>query len=215
MPEHDSRIPKLVKGNCIEWSALMKVHLVTADLWEVVGPEEEKLVARGLKGVAAKKKKREQVYSKILMNLSPPQMAFVLGSENPQEAWAALEETHRSASVNSILSLHRHFFRMMKVESESIMTWISRVHTAALELSRTPYPTTELDIIMVISDGLSDEYQPVINALDSLPFEELKLFAVTMWITGLEAQLAHSKEKASEVTVAYYVAQSRRDGHGL
>ncbi|KAL6305910.1 hypothetical protein BKA93DRAFT_696141, partial [Sparassis latifolia] len=78
---------------------------------------------------------------------------------------------------------------MTKVESESIMTWISRVRTAALELSRTPYPTTELDIIMVISNGLPDEYQPVVNALDSLPFEELKLFAVTMRITGLEAQL--------------------------
>ncbi|KAL6305919.1 hypothetical protein BKA93DRAFT_824708 [Sparassis latifolia] len=97
MPEHDSRIPKLVEGNYIKWSALMKAHLVAADLWEVVGPEEEELVARGPKGVAAKKKKREQTYSKILMNLSPPQMAFVLGSENPREAWAALEETHRDA----------------------------------------------------------------------------------------------------------------------
>ncbi|GBE80059.1 hypothetical protein SCP_0212620 [Sparassis crispa] len=94
------------------------------------------------------------------------------------------------------------------------MTWISRVHTAALELSRTPYPTTELDIIMVISNGLPDEYQPVVNALDSLSFEELKLFAVTMRITSLEAQLARSKEKASKVTVAYYAAQSRRDGDG-
>ncbi|KAL6299242.1 hypothetical protein BKA93DRAFT_753580 [Sparassis latifolia] len=50
MPEHDSRIPKLVEGNYIKWSALMKAHLV-------VGPKEEELVARGPKGVAAKKKK--------------------------------------------------------------------------------------------------------------------------------------------------------------
>ncbi|GBE86485.1 hypothetical protein SCP_0903640 [Sparassis crispa] len=83
MSEHDSHILKLIKGN-YQWSALMKAHLVAADLWEVVGPEEEELIARGPKGVAVKKKKREQAYWKILMNLSPSQMAFVLGSENPE-----------------------------------------------------------------------------------------------------------------------------------
>ncbi|KAL6308949.1 hypothetical protein BKA93DRAFT_746676 [Sparassis latifolia] len=52
--ERYRKIVLQVEGNYIEWSVLMKAHLIAVNLWEVVGPEKEELVVRGPKGVAAK-----------------------------------------------------------------------------------------------------------------------------------------------------------------
>lgn len=204
-----ARLPILVEGNYVEWSALVRAHLIGVDLWEVVGPEAEELVPKGPKGVAAQRKKEQQAYARILETLSPPQLAYVLETENPRTAWQLLEEAHRSTSVNSILSLRRRFFRMTKSESESIMTWISRVRTAALELSRTEYPAKDLDVVMVITDGLPDEYAHVVSALDALPIKDLKVREVMTRIAGAEAQLQRAEEKASENSVALVAADRR------
>ena len=201
-----AHLPVLVEGNYVAWSALLRAHLVGAELWEAVGPESE----FSPKGPKTSKKKREQAYSRILETISEPQLAYVLGTDDPREAWMLLEEAHCSTSVNSILSLRRGFFRMTKTETESIMLWISRVRTAALELSRTDHPITELDQVMVITDGLPDEYAHVVSALDALPVAEIRLRDVMTRISGAEAQLQRSREKASEVGAVALLASDRK-----
>ncbi|TFK80235.1 hypothetical protein K466DRAFT_445318, partial [Polyporus arcularius HHB13444] len=100
----------------------------------------------------------------------------------------ALEQVHRSSSVNSALSLRRSFLRMVKKEDESAIGWIGRVRARALELSHTPCPATTVDVILVITEGLPPQYAPVLTQLESLPFDSLTISAVTTRITGFEAQ---------------------------
>lgn len=210
-----NHLPLLKEGNYVEWRARVKAYLVGADLWEVVGPEKDEVVAKGVKGVAAKKKKNELAYSKILETLSSSQMAYVLGTENPREAWGLLEEVHRSSSVNSILALRRRFFRMMKDESESIITWIARVRTAALELKYTDHPVSELDIIMVVTDGLDSEiFGDVVSALDALPAKDIKMSDVTTRLLGKEAMLNRRGEKLDDLEIRANYASDRRGGKG-
>src|SRR5258705_1251477 len=91
-------------------------------------------------------------------SVDPSQLGFIGCLEDPSEAWHTLEMIHRSSSVNSVLSLHHHFFTMKKLPSESILTWIRHVHICALELSLTTAPVTDLGIILIISEGLPPEY---------------------------------------------------------
>lgn len=190
-----ARLPVLVEGNYVAWSALLHAHLVGAKLWETVGPETKFL----LKGPKTSKKKCEQAYSSILETISELQLAYILGTDDPREAWTLLEEAHHLMSVNSILSLRRCFFCMTKTKTKSIMLWISRVRTTALELSRTDHPIMELDQVMVIIDGLPDKYAHIVSTLDALPVAKIRLHNVITCISGAEVQFQRSREKVSEV----------------
>jgi len=99
---------------------MMSAYLKSQDLWEVVGPEVEDLVAKGVKGVAAKEKKKQIALAKITMCVDSSQLPFFQGSEDPRDVWNLLEFIHRSGSINSILSLRRRFFRMSMHDTESL-----------------------------------------------------------------------------------------------
>lgn len=195
---HSGRFPKLIEGNYEQWRILMESTLIAGDLWEVVGPEALTLAPRGPKAVRAQEKKMEQARAKIVLNIDLGQLSFISGLENPRDIWLALEGVHRSASVNSVLSLRRRFLRMTMRNSESIMTWISRVRASAGELSHTPCPVSDIDIILVITDGLPPSFATVVSALDNLPIPELNIPNVVNRIYGRAAQIAREAEKASE-----------------
>ena len=114
----------------------------------------------------------------------------------------ALRDIHRSQLVNSVLSLRHRFFRMRKQEAETTLSFIARVRCAAHELSNTPAPVLELDQILVITDGLGEEYATVVTALDSLPFAELTMQNVITRITGRDSQLQRSEDKTSDEVMA-------------
>lgn len=201
------RITQLIEGNYEVWRVQMSSILVALDLWDVVRPSSEvpteEMIPKGPKGVREQQKKRELARSKIILAIDPSQVPFVLGMENPREMWEALEQVHRSSSVNSALSLRRSFLRMVKNEDESAIGWIGRVRARALELSHTPCPATTIDIILVITEGLSPEYAPVLTQLESLPFDSLTIPAVTTRITGFEAQLRRAQASASDFSSAH------------
>lgn len=208
-------LPLLKEGNYTEWRARVKAYLVLADLWEVVGPVEDEKPAKSGKETNTKRKKRELAYAKILETLSSSQMSYVLDSEDPREAWGALEEIHRSTSVNSILALRCRFFRMTKLDDESIIAWISRVRGAALEMKDSPYPVSEIDIVMVCTDGLDPEkYGDIVAALDTLPATQVRMADVTTRLLGKEAMLNRRGEKMEDAAIFANYAADRRGGKG-
>ncbi|KAF8326495.1 hypothetical protein F5887DRAFT_925240 [Amanita rubescens] len=174
----------LVEGNYEIWCTMMEAVLIAKELWDVVGPPEQELVAKGVKAVQAKEVKKQTAHVKII-----PQLPFVAGMDDPHQVWTELKSIHRSSTVNSILSLHCRFFRMVKSESETTQSWISCVHAAGIQLSHTTSPVTDLDIILVITEGLSNEYCPITTLLDGLPPKELAISTVISRIMGFETQL--------------------------
>lgn len=211
MDEKHARVVPLVEGNYEVWRIQMTAVLIAAELWDVVRPSKEVVdLPRGLKGVQAQQKKRELARSRLTLAIEASQLPFVMGMEDPRVMWEALEQVHRSSSVNSALSLRRSFLRMHKAENETVLGWISRVRSRALELSHTPCPATTIDIVLVMTEGLPPEYAPVTTQLDSLPIDALTVTAVTTRIVGFEAQLNRSHAKASEgiTDLAAHVARA-------
>ena len=89
---------------------------------------------------------------------------------------------------------------MHKRQDKLIILWIARVRKAAFELDPTPAPISELDQILVITDGLPDEYAPVVSKLDDVLFMQLNLRDVITQITGREAQLQRDSDKLAELS---------------
>jgi hypothetical protein len=217
----------LAEDNYEVWRIQTQAILVAADLWDVVRPAIEVLdFPKGAKGARELQRKRDQARSKLVLSVSQSQLPFIMGSEDPRENWEALQEVHRSSSVNSALSLRRSFLRMFKLESETILTWIGRVRARALELSHSPCPAKDIDIILVMTEGLPLDYRSVVTQLDNIPIEQLTISLVTSRIIGFEAQLNRELAKSSEViklddnsSITAYVARGdvicrRCAGHG-
>ena len=137
--------------------------------------------------------------AKLLLAVDASQVPFITGIQDPRLIWKALHDVHRAMSVNSILSLRRRFFHMAKAEDETTLFFISRVRRAALELANTPAPVTELDQILVITDGLPPQYAPVATALDNLSFDQLNMQNLISRVTGLEAQFSRTQEGTEEL----------------
>ena len=152
---------------------------------------------KGPKAVQAFEKKKQLAMSKIVLSLAPSQLSFVAGLENPREIWKEIESLHRSSSINSILSLRRRFLHMSKSPTETVMDWITRVQAAAFELENTPYPVSDLDLILVLTDGLPLEYEPLRTVLDTLPVTDLTPHNVIIRIQSHETLLDSYREKAA------------------
>lgn len=119
--------------------------LFTGPLWQV-----------GAEGSEAGSGYGDKTFAGMCQDHSHPgclQIPFIVGLEDPREIWNTLESAHRSAAVNSVLLHCRCFFRLTKSESESTLAWIGCVRAASVELSNTPAPVTDLNIILVITDG--------------------------------------------------------------
>jgi hypothetical protein len=75
---------KLIEGGYKCWRCLREVTLIAVDLWEAIGPEDLDLVHKGPKGAWEKMKKMQQAQAKIVLELNPSQLPFVMGLEDPQ-----------------------------------------------------------------------------------------------------------------------------------
>jgi len=224
---NDHRGILLAEDNYEVWRIQAQAILVAADLWDVVRPASEVLdLPKGAKGAKELQRKKDQARSRLVLSVSQSQLPFIMGSEDPRENWEALQEVHRSTSVNSALSLRRSFLRMSKLESETILTWIGRVRARALELSHSPCPAKDIDVILVMTEGLPIEYRSVVSQLDNIPIDQLTIGLVTSRIIGFESQLDRELAKSTEVvklednsSMTAYVARGdvicrRCAGHG-
>ncbi len=218
--ERTSRILLLTEGNYEVWRIQMVAVLIAAELWDVVHPADEVTeLPKGPKGVQVQQRKRELARSKITLALDASQLPFMMGMEDPREMWEAIQDMHRSSSLNHALSLCRSFFRMCKNENETVTGWIGRVRARALELSYTPCPATIVDIVLIMTEGLPPEYSSVVTQLDALSVNSLTVSAVTTLIIGAEAQLLRSQAKALSVDLSAHIARTdvvchQCNGHG-
>ena len=199
---------KLDENNYGHWSLIMEAVLTQAKVWMVVGPPDgEAGHFKGEKGAKERKRKQEVAKAKIVLSLDVSQLAFVAGLGDPRVIWNTLESIHRSGAINSILTLRRRFFRMVMQPNESAMAWIARVRAQAFELSQTPYPVIDIDIILVITDGLPPSFNPVVTALDALTTSELTIKNVQTRVISHQVLLDREQQKdRSEDTTASSVA---------
>ncbi|KAJ3481157.1 hypothetical protein NLI96_g7857 [Meripilus lineatus] len=176
---------------------LMHMVLIAADLWDVVGPEVVPFGPKESKVVQAFEKKKQLAMSKIVLSLTPSQLSFIAGLENPHEIWKKIKSLHRSLSINSILSLYCHFLHISKSPTKTVIDWITQVQAATFELENTPYPVSDLDPILVLTDSLSLKYEALRTVLDTLPITDLIPHNVIIRIQSHETLLDLYREKTA------------------
>jgi len=195
MPDH-YKGPLLTEGKYATWSIKAKAMLTKQELWAFVGPFNAERMPRGPKASQTLQLKNELACASIIDTLDESQLAFVDGIIDPRVMWDELAEIHRAGMTNSVLSLRRRFLHMSMDPGESVMSWVGRVRSAALDLSVTKAPATEFDQILVLVNGLRSEFEPLLTIIDDIPIDSLDFSAVQKKLFGFETQLRTAINKA-------------------
>lgn len=190
----------------------MEAVLVAMELWDVVGPEEEELVPKGPKGVTERKKKQRMAKAQMVLYLDASQLPFVEDLEDPRKVWSTLQEMHRSSSMNSLLTSHSRFHNMSMAADESVLTYISRVRRAALEMKSSPVPIREFDQILQITAGLPESYAPVIRHLNQMEYSKISMQIVIGLLVSHEDHL-NRYANGSEGSDPYAMLAHTRSKH--
>jgi len=74
--------------------------------------------------------------------------------------------------------MHQKFFYMVMDEEKSMEAWIASVWDIAHRLEAADFEVMDIDLIIAMTQGLPDRYDPFIVSLDATPVDQLNVDSV-------------------------------------
>ncbi|RDB26438.1 hypothetical protein Hypma_006056 [Hypsizygus marmoreus] len=204
--------------NYSDWSIKMEALLVEKDLWDVVaGTEVMPTTGPNSKTTKAFVRKQKLARAKIILHVENSQLPHTRHSD-PKEIWDNLARVHRSRGFGTLLAMRRRFFALQKHDDISMQAWIAQVRDAAFHLEAAEFPVDDLDLIIVLTQGLPESYDPLIITLDSTPIDELDVDNIITRLLNEETRQKGDKEHFGYVAVGKrsknIVDRGKRKGKG-
>jgi hypothetical protein len=211
MPRED--FEKLGQDNWATWSYRMEMLLEKMELWGVVSGDDTKPMGSDNSAPVKKFRKHQKLArAEIALRVEDLQLVHTR-SEDPKEIWEKLRTIHEAHGLGTRMSLRRKFHLMTKDHDMGMQTFISTVEELARQLRSLGSKIDDEEVILVITQGLTEEYEAVIVALDALSPDELTLTNVTTRLLNEEARRARPKEtKAAEDTALMTRGTRRNNG---
>jgi hypothetical protein len=181
-----AQIVKLNDENYFDWAELMEALLVKQDLWITIAGSRP-AGSLNTKAVRDFVTKEQKARAELKLNVDPTQLPHTRFN-TPKEIWENLERIHCGKGFASRLSLLRQFHRMEKADSQTMASWIAHVRELAHRITQIGFPLQDEEIIIVLTQGLGDLYDPLIVALDSTPPEELSVDYVVAHLINEETR---------------------------
>ncbi|RDB31020.1 hypothetical protein Hypma_000182 [Hypsizygus marmoreus] len=187
--------------NYSDWSIKMEALLVEKDLWDVVaGTEVMPTTGPNSKTTKAFVRKQKLARAKIILHVENSQLPHTRHSD-PRRFGITL--------LASIAPKH---------DDISMQAWIAQVRDAAFHLEAAEFPVDDLDLIIVLTQGLPESYDPLIITLDSTPIDELDVDNIITCLLNEETRQKGDKEHFGYVAVGKrsknIVDRGKRKGKG-
>ncbi|KZS99955.1 uncharacterized protein LAESUDRAFT_623688, partial [Laetiporus sulphureus 93-53] len=115
----------------------------------------------------------ETNYTDWVMRMEAELVRKGLWSVDPEVCWEVLEQVHRAHGFATRMAMRRRMNRMAKGSEEPMSTWIGRVKTQVRHLLHADISVTEEDLVLALTSGLGERYEPLVMALDALPADQL------------------------------------------
>jgi hypothetical protein len=117
--------------------------------------------------IKAFQKRQRQCRATIILNVKDAQIPHCSG-ETPTAVWDNLAKIHQSKGWASRLSLLRQFISVRKAEDMSMQAHIAQVIRLATRLNSIGVKTTEEDKILVLLNGLPEDYLNLVMTLEGM-----------------------------------------------
>jgi gag-polypeptide of LTR copia-type/Domain of unknown function (DUF4219)/Zinc knuckle len=222
--DRDLTFAPLTDGNYAEWEIRMEADLVDKGLWEyvfteVVKPEGDTNSAK--KAIAEYEMKLRQARARMIRRVTAGQLPH-MKDPDPRNVWTELQRVHRAGGFGSKLAMRRRFINAkMKLDdsreiAESMASWIGRVKGMRFELEAVGVNMTDEDVILVLTNGLPENYNQFVITLDAARPADITLENVVAQLANEEGRqgidvIKKEEEKVRLGESALAATKGRRD----
>lgn len=200
------------RDNYLDWKFQMSALLKLDGLWYCVsGSPPANLDA------AAKARHEEKALSKIILSLDKSTYPHVMQSKTALEAWNALEKAFEDKGLHRRLRLLRNLCSI-KLESFSNMEdYVNQIMALSQQLMSIGKPLDDEFLGVIMLQGLTDDYEPMVMALENSgiditsDFVKTKLLQDKKWQDGKSG--GDSALVARKFSKAPWCWNCRKKGH--
>src|ERR1700737_3342651 len=91
--------------------------------------------------------------------------------------------------------MRQKFFYMVMDEEKSMEAWIASVRDIAHRLEAANFEVKDIDLIIALTQGLPDCYDPFIVSLDATPIDQLNIDSVIAHLLNEESHQGRNDPK--------------------
>jgi len=169
-----------------DWAMQMEALLEEKELWDIVTGTEP-VPTTGPNSKAMKAYVRKVVKAKIILHLDRSQLPHAC-LDTAKEIWDNLARIHCAHGFGTLLAMCRKFFYMVMDEEKSMEAWIASVRDIAHCLEAADFEVMDIDLIIALTQGLPDRYDPFIISLDTTPIDQLSVDSVITCLLNEESR---------------------------
>ncbi|KAI9464315.1 hypothetical protein HD554DRAFT_2175109 [Boletus coccyginus] len=171
-------MPCLNETNYLTWHIRMHALLIRSDLWGVISGTEPT---------------PDPTATEIALYVDDSQIIHVQG-DDPKVIWDTLASIYRAHDLSTQLAAMRKFSCMEKRPKQSIMSWVSDVKAQAHLMKDIRIKLPDLLTIVILTSGLSFEYDSVVVAFNAVKSNELTLnLTISHLLNKEERHLSHKQ----------------------
>jgi hypothetical protein len=151
--------------------------------------------------------KQKLVKAKIILHLDksqPPHARL----DTAKEIWDNLKCIHLTRGFGTLLAMRRRFFSMVKGD-KTMEAWIASVCDAAHRLEAADFEVKDIDLIVALTQGLPEEYFPLIVSLYATPIDQLNVNSVITRLLNEEQRQTSNQEHAGQIAIAAHVKSQK------
>lgn len=168
------KVEKLNGDNYYSWKFQMKMYLIGKDLWEIVSGSEEFPEETASAAVQRAYRKRENLaLATICLSVATNLQIYVRSAKTAKEAWECLEQHFQKKSLSQKILHRRKLYSARMKNGESMIEHINYIKTLSEHLEAVGDPIEEKDLVIILVSSLTDDYNYLITALETIAEEKL------------------------------------------
>ncbi|CAL1672080.1 unnamed protein product [Lasius platythorax] len=145
------------------WKIGMKMALIHENLWHAIEgyPEEDSSTE------SEKNRKEQKALAKICLMVKPCAYAQVRSAESAREAWLNLQKAYEDKGLSRRLALLRTLAGMILQNFRNMESYVNEIMSVSQKLADMNAPLDDEFIAVIMLSGLTEDYNPMIMALES------------------------------------------------
>ena len=139
----------------------------------------------------------ERALAIIVLSVADDQLVHVAGKQKAKAAWDSLSEVYAQKTAGSLIAITRQLYRTVIHPGESVRRHINKLTECFQMLEQRGKMTLEEDRVFILLSSLSEEYNMLIMALESVETDKLTFQYVTGRLLEQERRLESGKPAKS------------------
>jgi len=163
------KVEKLTAENYHSWKFSMKMLLIGKDLWDIVNGTETLSESANATERNKFKKRENLALANVWLSIITNLQIYVRSAESAKAAWENLSKHFEQKSLSRKILYRRKLYSARMEIGTSVINHINYIKT----LSALEDPVQEKDVVIILISSLTDEYNYLITALETIAEDKL------------------------------------------